>query len=156
MSETSLVLSPTEGYNNLTFEIKFQAAKKEIKKLKKKGIELENKIHELNEQLNDESCNNKLLQNQKEEMEEKIHLLERSTLYVSPSRSQKLNKHIISSNYYIYDVILRDRIYDDGVIVYQLVVMALDHVEWEVLRRYRAFKEIADKINSKTSIQISK
>jgi hypothetical protein len=106
---------------------------------------------------------NEYLREQMTELEEKMSQLERATLCpntpsssssVSPSKLKRLNTKMIAPNYFIYDARLRDRFYDSGVIVYQILVLALDNVEWEVTRRYSAFKEIHDKINSKTSIVI--
>lgn len=152
---STLAASPTRRQSDLTYKIKFQTVEKENITLKKDNIEKDNEINELYKQLTEEMKNSARLQEQNEILEEKIQLLERSTIFISPSRSKRLHNQIISSSYYIYDVVLRDRIFENGIVVYKLIVMALDHVEWEVLRRYSAFSEVADKIKSKSSIKIN-
>jgi hypothetical protein len=120
----------------------------EVKESLSRVAELENQV-KVNEQLREHIA----------ELEERILQLERATLgsSVSPSKLKRLNTKMISPNYFIYDAKLRDRFYDKGgVIVYQILVLALDHVEWEVNRRYSAFKEIHDKIAAKTSIVIGR
>jgi hypothetical protein len=112
-------------------------------------------IESLTTELENQLILNQKLLSQIEELEEQVHLFERrSVAMISPSKANRLTQKMISLNCFIYDAKLRDRSYENGVIVYQILVLALDGVEWEVNRRYNSFKEIHEKINQKTAITI--